>query len=65
MVLIPFVGARYERVSWPTNGGAGEQDAWLTQALEYLRSVHNALLREAGASQKKTKNEKPDVRRRR
>jgi hypothetical protein len=49
VVLVPMVGARYERVSWPTRGGAGDQDAWLTQALDYLRVVHNTLLREAAA----------------
>jgi hypothetical protein len=44
--VIPFVGARYERVSWPAAGGAGDQDAWLTQALGHLRAVYNAILRE-------------------
>ncbi|HWK09906.1 MAG TPA: hypothetical protein VNR64_07640 [Vicinamibacterales bacterium] len=45
-MIVPLVGARYERVSWPASGGAGDQDAWLTQALEHLRLGHNAMLRE-------------------
>ena len=49
LVIVPMVGARYERVSLPRGAGAGNQDAKLTQALEYLRIVHNALLREAAA----------------
>ena len=67
LTLIPMVGARYERVSWPTaGGGAGEQDAWLTQALVYLRSVHNAMLREAGerAPQEQAVKRTRDARRR-
>jgi hypothetical protein len=47
VVIVPMVGARYERASWPAAGGAGDQDAWLTQALEHVQIVHNALLREA------------------
>ncbi len=45
--MVPMMGARYERVSWPRAGGAGEQDAWLTGALEWLCDVHNAMLHEA------------------
>lgn len=47
IVLVPMVGAIYQRQCWPTAGGAGEQDAWLTQALDYLCDVHNAMMREA------------------
>jgi hypothetical protein len=42
-----FAPARYERQAWPRAGGAGEQDARLTQTLEYLQGVHNAMIREA------------------
>jgi hypothetical protein len=47
LVVVPMAGAMYQRESWPAAGGAGDQDAWLTQALEWLRDVHNAMLREA------------------
>jgi hypothetical protein len=40
-------------VSWPHAGGAGDQDAWLTDALEYLRLVHDAMLRGHVATKKK------------
>jgi hypothetical protein len=53
VVVVPMVGARYARVSWPHAGGAGDQDAWLTDALEYLRLVHDAMLREHVATKKK------------
>ncbi len=46
VVVIPMGGARYERASWPRRGGAGEQDARLTQMLTHLRDVFNAMLRE-------------------
>lgn len=46
LVIVPMVGARYERNSWPAAGGAGDQEAWLTQALTWLRRVYNAMLRE-------------------
>jgi hypothetical protein len=46
LIVIPMVGVRYQRTSWPQDGGAGEQDAWLTRALEHLCDVHNDILAE-------------------
>jgi hypothetical protein len=48
LTLIPMVGVRYVRTSWPAAGGAGEQDAWLTSALDVLCDVHNDILIEQG-----------------
>lgn len=39
-------GLLYQRQCWPQAGGAGEQDARLTEALEWLRAVFNTMLRE-------------------
>jgi hypothetical protein len=46
LTVVPMGVARYERVAWPRPGGAGRQDAWLTAALDYLRLVYNAMVRE-------------------
>lgn len=46
IVVVPFVGARYERVAWPRAGGAGEQDAWLTEACNVIRLTLNAVIAE-------------------
>lgn len=46
LTVIPMGGARFERVAWPRPGGAAAQDAWLTAALDYVRLVRNAILRE-------------------
>jgi len=47
LVVIPMVGARYERVSWPAPGEAGAQDAWRTRALSIVCETENAMLMEA------------------
>lgn len=44
--VIPSVGARWVRDSWPEDGGAGGQDAWLTRALEIVAETSNARIRE-------------------
>lgn len=46
LTVIPMAGARFERVAWPRPGDAGAQDAWLTAALDYVRLVRNAIIRE-------------------
>lgn len=46
-VASDFGRAYWRQVSLPATGGAGDQDAWLMQALEVLRDVHDTLLREA------------------
>ncbi|OFW05646.1 MAG: hypothetical protein A3H96_11335 [Acidobacteria bacterium RIFCSPLOWO2_02_FULL_67_36] len=48
-MIVPMVGPRFERVGWPAIGGAGEQDAWLTAAIECVRDVRNAVLYESVA----------------
>ena len=54
LTAIPMSAPRYERIAWPRPGGAGRQDAWLTAALDYLRLVFNAILREDVARHGKT-----------
>jgi hypothetical protein len=46
LVVIPMVGARYERVGWPEPGEAGAQDAWRTRALSIVCETENAMLME-------------------
>lgn len=54
LTVIPMGGARFERVAWPRRGAAAAQDAWLTAALDYVRLVRNAILREDVARASKT-----------
>jgi hypothetical protein len=55
LVIVPLVGPMYERRSWPAGGNAGEQDAWLTSALDHLCAVHNDILAERAAVRRKQK----------
>lgn len=57
---IPFVGPRWVRESWPEDGGAGAQDAWLTRALEMVADTCNARLMEQ--QRKTTGRQKTDDR---
>jgi hypothetical protein len=59
LVIVPLVGPMYQRQSWPAEGGAGDQDAWLTAALTQLCDVHNDILAERGAMTRKKKTTKP------
>lgn len=55
-VQTTFGSARWTRVSWPRGTAtAAEQDAWLTEALEYLARVHTTMLREAMTRHKKAR----------
>lgn len=47
LVFPPMGVPRYQRVSWPAPGGPGDQDAWLTQALDAVCQTENAMIREA------------------
>jgi hypothetical protein len=53
--IIPMTGARYVRTSWPAPGSPGDQDAWLTRALDVVCQTEDRMLYEA---QKRTR--KPD-----
>ena len=54
-VVSGFGVAYWQRTALPAAGGLGDQDAWLMQALEYLRRVKDQLLTEAA---QRSRNEK-------
>lgn len=52
------VTVRWQRVALPAGGGVGDQDAWLFDALEYARHVHELILHEDLERRDRAKAEK-------
>lgn len=55
--MLPYGGVLYERRFWHDAGGAGDQDAWLAAATDYVCQVQNRVLMEASTRRNREKGQ--------